>query len=314
MKYFTDQDEAIEFLYPFQEFLSNDLTKKAILCATNVRCDEWNNLVQKRNNSSSEPTILYSSNEFADLDDPNGVLNDIINLDTLQFYNKPGVPVHELKLKINDICFLMRTLSKKEHLCKNVRVQIRKITAYRIEVLALTENPVIRNIPRIKFDITHSIGYTLVRTQFPLQLCYAMTINKSQGQTLPWSIFDVSIPCFTHGQGYVALSRANFFPNTAMFCNKSQIFDNAVTFENVVYNELLEDLDNIEYDEFLPNYSTSNNITNIQNSYPDITENDIINDNMYQNYLLDSDNDDNESFIPTLNEDDYIMFSNNTEH
>jgi len=320
MRYFTNQDEAIDFLFPNHDFISNDLTKKAILCSTNVRCDQWNELVQQRNNSSADVTTLYSSNEFADLDDPHGVLNDVINLDTLQFYNKPGVPVHELKLKVNDICFLMRTLSKKEQLCKNVRVQIRKITPYRIEVLALTSNPIIRNIPRIKFDIRHSIGYTLVRTQFPLQLCYAMTINKSQGQTLPWSVFDVSVPCFSHGQGYVALSRANFFGNTAMFCLENQIFDGAVTFENVVYNELLEDIvDNTNYDEFLQNDTNfnndSNDMINVEDWYPNSNDNIIINDNMYQNYLSDNDSDsDTDNFIPTLGEDDYIMFSNTTEY
>ena len=320
MRYFTNQEEAIDFLYPQNNFISNELTKKAILCATNARCDEWNEIVQKRNNTSSDVTILYSTNEFADLDDPHGVLNDVINLDTLQFYNKPGVPVHDLKLKVNDICFLMRTLSKKEQLCKNVRVQIRKITPYRIEVLALTSNPVIKNIPRIKFDIRHSIGYTLVRTQFPLQLCYAMTINKSQGQTIPWSVFDVSVPCFSHGQGYVALSRANFFGNTAMFCLQNQIFDGAVTFENVVYNELLEDIeDNTNYDEFLENdtnfNNNSNDMINVEDWYPD-NNNILINDNLYQNYLSDndSDSDNDDNFIPTLGEDDYIMFSNTTEY
>ena len=311
MKFFTNPEDALQFLYPNDDFVSNNLTQKAILCATNARCDDWNNWVQKRNTTSLEPTTLFSSNEFADLDDPNGMLNDVINSDTLQYYNKPGVPVHDLKLKVNDICFLMRTLSKKDQLCKNVRVQILKITPYRIEVLVLSKNPIKRIIPRIKFDINHTIGYTLVRTQFPLQLCYAMTINKSQGQTLPWSIFDVTVPCFTHGQGYVALSRANFFPNTAMFCNTNQIFDNAVIFENVVYDELLEDLDNTNYEE----YNYSNDVMDVENYFSNSIENDdVIYDNIYQNILSDSDSDDNENFIPTLDEDDYLMFNNNTEY
>ena len=59
-----------------------------------------------------------------------------------------------------------------------------------------------------------------VRTQFPIRLAYAMTINKSQGQTfqkvrIPLLHLTICLkvglilrtPVFTHGQLYVALSR-----------------------------------------------------------------------------------------------------------
>ena len=47
-----------------------------------------------------------------------------------------------------------------------------------------------------------------VRQQFPVRLSFAMTINKSQGQTLRRVGLDVSqSPCFSHGHLYVAMSR-----------------------------------------------------------------------------------------------------------
>ena len=52
------------------------------------------------------------------------------------------------------------------------------------------------------------ISFTLLRRQYPLRLCCAMTFNKSQGQTLNRVSIDLRSHAFTHGQLYVALGRA----------------------------------------------------------------------------------------------------------
>ncbi|UYV68975.1 hypothetical protein LAZ67_6001872 [Cordylochernes scorpioides] len=45
--------------------------------------------------------------------------------------------------------------------------------------------------------------------KFPVKLCFAMTINKAQGQALKWAGIDLQVPCFSHGQLYVACSRVS---------------------------------------------------------------------------------------------------------
>jgi len=40
-------------------------------------------------------------------------------------------------------------------------------------------------LPRIKLTTSvEDLPFILQRTQFPVRLCYAMTVNKSQGQSL----------------------------------------------------------------------------------------------------------------------------------
>ncbi len=48
----------------------------------------------------------------------------------------------------------------------------------------------------------------LYRRQFPVKLVFAMTINTAQGQLLEEVGVDLQEAVFTHGQLYVALSRA----------------------------------------------------------------------------------------------------------
>ena len=63
-------------------------------------------------------------------------------------------------------------------------------------------------IPRIDLaPITADLPFVLRRRQFPIKLAFAMTINKSQGQTFDKVGMLLPEPVFGHGQLYVGLSR-----------------------------------------------------------------------------------------------------------
>lgn len=54
---------------------------------------------------------------------------------------------------------------------------------------------------------TLSVGFICVSCIIFLQVAFAMTINKSQGQSLDIAGLYLPTPCFSHGQLYVSLSR-----------------------------------------------------------------------------------------------------------
>ena len=79
----------------------------------------------------------------------------------------------------------------------------------------------------------------LRRRQFPVQLAFAMTMNKSQGQSLKHVGLDLRTPVFSHGQLYVGLSRCTSGNRLKILVKD---VDGGRT-GNVVYNEILTGLD-----------------------------------------------------------------------
>ena len=76
--------------------------------------------------------------------------------------------------------------------------------------------------------------------QFPVRCCYAMTINKSQGQTLKHAGLDLRGDVFCHGQLYVAVSRTASRNNIICLVRPERLLDGIPHVHNVVYPELVQ--------------------------------------------------------------------------
>ncbi len=122
-----------------------------------------------------------------------------------------GMPSHKLLLKIGAPVILLRNLDPLARLCNGTRLIVQRFTMRVVEVEIITGKGAdnVAFIPRIKFISDNSgLPFTFARKQFPLWLAYAMTINKSQGQTLSHVGLHIADHVFSHGQLYVAFSRA----------------------------------------------------------------------------------------------------------
>jgi len=63
------------------------------------------------------------------------------------------------------------------------------------------------------------LPFILTRKQFPIRLSFAMTVHKSQGQTLEVVELDLRTSAFSHGQLYVARSRVTDIANLSVLQN-----------------------------------------------------------------------------------------------
>lgn len=224
-------DSLINAIYPDIENLhQNDfrwLCCRAIVSPRNETVNEINNLIMQK--VPGEVKCYKSIDTVTNIEDavhyPQEFLNSL---------NPAGLPPHELSLKVGTPIMLLRNLNP-PNMCNGTRLLIKELKDNLIVAKIITGPAAgeLAHIPRIPM-IPTDLPIPFKRLQFPVKISFALTINKSQGQTFKLVGIDLRKECFTHGQLYVALSRVGAPDHQYILLPENNLTS------NVVYREALQ--------------------------------------------------------------------------
>jgi len=232
--------DLIKFVYPDLQAHAQDATyliERGILTPLNDDVDKLNAEILTQ--FPGQERTYYS----ADALDPNSktynssqeTLYSTEYLNSLKF---SGLPPHALTLKVGAPITFLRNINAADRLCNGTRLICRALQQYVIEAEPI--NGPLKGtrvfLPRIILTSKNiTLPFVLQRRQFPCQLGFAMTINKSQGQTMNQVGLYLPTPVFSHGQLYVACSRVTSYQKLSVFLGNPE-FDECT--KNIVYPEV----------------------------------------------------------------------------
>ena len=208
---------------------------RAILAPTNMQVDQLNDLITDK--FPGNPVVLSSSDEVVNQND-----FQRYNTEYLNTLLPAGLPAHRLFIKPGMPLMLMRNLNPKMGLCNGTRLIFHSIHKSHLLECVIAEGECKNRkvlIPRITLKPKdREFPFEWCRRQFPVRVGFAMTINKSQGQTLLNVGVWLNDTCFGHGQLYVCISRVGSSKRIKFAIRRIAGYQANLT-SDVVYKEVL---------------------------------------------------------------------------
>jgi hypothetical protein len=209
---------------------------RAFLVFTNHTLSDFNDMMIDQ--LSGEAHIFNVVNTIKNDASPIPANHFDVPAEYLQSINIASLPPSGLKLKIGAPVILLRNLCPKEGLCNGTRMIVIQLGRFcvKVKISGGAFDGHERLLSRITLTTTEEdLPFILMRKQFPIRLCFAITVNKSQGQSLDIVGLDLRMNAFTHGQLYVALSRVTSVEGLTILLPE----DKKDRTENIVYPEVL---------------------------------------------------------------------------
>ena len=208
------------------------LEGRAILAPTNKEVDALNNMMKdwlagEAIKLSSADTVENSQDSFR------------FNTEYLNTLQPNGFPQHILNLKTGMPLMLIRNINPRQGLCNGTRIIFDKCIDNKLLQCRIVESGRVVLIPRITLiPKANEYPFQWQRRQFPVRPAFAITINKSQGQSLKKAGVWLRGQVFAHGQLYVACSRVSS-PSSLRFALMRTPNQKQWTATNIVYHEVL---------------------------------------------------------------------------
>ena len=249
-KQYTNINEFLSSMFPDIE---TDFNIPITTVLTPKNCDLYdiNSLCINKFRPDIAPTIIKSLDEPI-VEEYAKIYTDVTRTmaeEHLNKYNPGTLPQHILELKPYCPLMILRNIDLYNGIANGTRVQLLQIHQKCLQVKLLNgpfkDN--IRFLCKIPNTNKNDRNIKMIRRQFPIRLCYGMTIHKAQGQTIERLGIYLPNPVFTHGQLYVALSRVSDPTQISVYIDdkeETQYVDrekNIFYTKNIVFQQILEE-------------------------------------------------------------------------
>lgn len=152
-----------------------------------------------------------------------------------------GLTLSKLWVKIGVSIMVLQILDPASGVCNGRREILTRASMRVLEVWLLDGDNAGQTVFIARITLTWSnvpLPFQLRYQQFPICLAFAMTVNKSQGQSVQYVGLNSRVPVFTHGQFYVAIAWVTSVHRIKVIWTLS---NNEAKTKNIVYPEVLLD-------------------------------------------------------------------------